>query len=154
VFKEMRRKDREMVPEEIEEVLTKGEYGFFSTISDNGYPYTVPVNYVYHDQGIFFHCAGEGHKLENMHQNPRVSFCVVTDTEVLPEKFSTKYKSVVAFGSAREITGDLKEEVLFQLIHKYAHDFLEKGKKYIENAKEETTVIKIDIHHMTGKARK
>ncbi len=108
MFKKMRRSDRALAEVEINEVLEKGEYGFLSTISDHGYPYVVPLSYVYDNNSIYFHCATEGEKLDNIKQNNKVSFCVVTDTEVLPDKFSTKYKSVIAFGKASELEDHLK----------------------------------------------
>jgi len=152
IFKEMRRKDREITKEEIEQILSSGEYGILSTISDNGYPYVVPLSFVYYDNRIYFHCALEGQKLDNIKQNSKVSFCVITDTEVLPKKFSHRYKSVIIFGEASEVEGDLKESILFELINKYSSEFLEAGKKYIQNDKDKTKVVKIDIHHVTGKA--
>lgn len=154
MFKEMRRKDREIFNKKLEEILLDGEYGTLSTISENGYPYIVPLNYVYYDKCIYFHCAKEGHKLEDIKQNNKVSFCVVTDTEILPSRFSTKYKSVIAFGTASEVTDNLKENVLIQLINKYSKDFLDEGKKYIDKAKENTKIMKINIQHMTGKSNK
>ncbi|MBU5677085.1 pyridoxamine 5'-phosphate oxidase family protein [Alkaliphilus sp. MSJ-5] len=154
MFKEMRRKDKEITKDEIEEILTKGEYGILSTINDNGYPYTVPLSFVYYNNSIYFHCAIEGQKLDNIRQNDKVSFCVVTDTEVLAKKFTTKYKSVVVFGVASETDDDLKEGILFELANKYSPQFLVEGKKYIQSAKDKTKVIKIDINHITGKAGK
>ena len=152
MFKEIRRKDREIFSEDIEETLINGEYGTLSTISDNGYPYIVPLNYIYYDKSIYFHCAKDGHKLENIKKNNKVCFCVVTDTQVLPSKFSTKYKSCIAFGTASEVTEDLKEIILTKFIEKYSRDFLDEGKKYIESTKDNISIIKIDIQHKTGKA--
>jgi hypothetical protein len=51
------------------------------------------------------------------------------------------------------LTGEEKEEALLYILHKYSPDFLEKGRLYIKNAADKTTVIKISIKHMTGKAR-
>jgi len=154
MFKEIRRKDRQITNEEIEVILINGEYGFLSTISGNGYPYVVPISYVYCDNSIYFHCATEGEKLNNIRQNNKVSFCVVTDTQVLPEKFSTNYKSVVAFGEASEVEDDLKGDILLEILNKYSPQFLVEGKKYIEGFKNKTRVIKIDIQHVAGKGRK
>lgn len=154
MFKEMRRKDKQVFDEEIVEILTNGEYGTFSSISENGYPYGVPVNYVYHDNCIYFHCANEGHKLNNIKTNNKVSFCVVSDTKIISEKFSTKYKSVIAFGDASLVTGESKDLALIKIIEKYSSDFVEMGKKYIDKSKDNTKVIKIDIKHMTGKISK
>lgn len=153
MFKEMRRKDSEIFNEDIEEILIQGEYGTLSTISEDGYPYAVPLSYIYYDKCIYFHGAKEGNKHQNIENNNKVSFCVVTDTQVLPSEFTTKYKSVVAFGIASEATDDVKETVLFELIKKYSPEFLEEGKKYIQKGKNYTKIVKIDIKHITGKAR-
>lgn len=154
MFKDMRRKDKEVFDEEITEILTNGEYGVFSSINENGYPYGVPVNYVYHDNCIYFHCANDGHKLHNIKTNNNVSFCVVSDTKIIPEKFSTKYKSVIAFGKASEVIDESKGLVLLKIIEKYSNDYIESGKKYIEKSKDNTKIIKIDIDHMSGKISK
>ncbi|MCK5757832.1 MAG: pyridoxamine 5'-phosphate oxidase family protein [Clostridiales bacterium] len=152
-FREMRRSDRQIFNLDIEDILLRGEYGILSTVSETGYPYGVPVNYVYHNNRIFFHCAKTGFKIDNISYDEKVSFCVVVDTELMPEKFSTKYKSVIAFGTASEATGDIKKEALFGLVKKYSPDFMGKGRNYVEIEHSGTALIKIDIQHMTGKAR-
>lgn len=154
MFKEMRRKDREIDKEEVIEILENGEYGILATISENGYPTTVPLSYVYFDNYIYFHSATVGEKLDNIERNSNVSFCVVLDTEVLPGEFSTRFKSVIAYGHAAELTGDMKDKVLYKLIEKYSKDFLEQGKVYIEKAKNKTKVVGIEIVKVTGKARR
>lgn len=147
----MRRKDKEIRKEQSIEILEKCEYGVLSTVGENGYAYGVPLNYVYIDNKIYFHCAKSGHKLDNINYNDRVSFCVVGETELLPDKFDTKYESVIVFGKAEEVDEEEKYSALMEMLKKYSKDFLEKGKKYIENAGSQTRVIRIDIEHMTGK---
>lgn len=154
MIKEMRRKDREIFNDGIEEVLINGEYGTLATIGEDGYPYIVPLNYVYYNKSLYFHSAKEGYKLQNIERHAKISFCVVTSTEVLPSEFSTKYKSVIVSGVASQVTDDLKDIILLQFVDKYSHDFLDEGKKYIEKAKDRVKVIKINIQHMTGKARR
>ncbi|CEO28886.1 pyridoxamine 5'-phosphate oxidase family protein [Paraclostridium sordellii] len=151
MFKEMRRKKRELELNDIEKILENGEYGNLATVSENGYPYSLPISYVYYDDSIYFHCAKKGHKLDNIVYNKKVSFSVVGDTEVLPDKFSTKYESVIIFGEAVEVYKEEKEIVLLKLIEKYSKDFLEEGKKYISKAKDATNIVKIKIIHITGK---
>lgn len=153
LFRQVRRKDREIFGEQIEEVLMDGEYGMLSTICENGYPYAVPLNYVYFDGYIFFHCAKEGQKTDNIVANNKVSFCVVTDTKVQPSRFSTKYKSVIAFGTSSEVSGDKKETVLKKLVDKYSRDFSIEAKKYIDRKIGDTKIMKISIHHLAGKAK-
>lgn len=154
MFKTMRRQDRKIHSEEaIEKMLKSGEYGILSTIGESGYPYGVPVNYIYADKCIYFHCATEGQKLDNIKYNDKVSFCVVGSTEVLPDQFSTNYESVIAFGRATEVNDEEKEMALIHLIDKYSPEFEEAGMKYIRNAADKTTVMRIEVDHMTGKAR-
>jgi hypothetical protein len=103
---------------------------------------------------VYFHCALEGHKLENIKANKKVSFCVVGRTKVIPDKFTTQYESAVAFGSASEVYGSEKHDALLSFLGKYSPGFLEEGKKFIDKMSEKARVIKIDIDHITGKARK
>ncbi|AEG59756.1 pyridoxamine 5'-phosphate oxidase family protein [Desulforamulus ruminis] len=155
MFKEMRRMDKQLTEEENIGILQKGEYGILSTISTNGYPYSVPLNYVYHNGSIYFHSAPEGHKLENIAINDRISFCVATDVELLPQKFDSKYKSVILFGRASLVV-DAKEHeaALVALVKKYSPQYLEAGREYIARAQGQARIVKITIEHLTGKAEK
>lgn len=154
MFKEMRRKDREIEQNEIIKILKRCDYGILSTIGENGYPYGVPISYVYLNNAIYFHCAVEGQKLDNIKNNDKVSFCVVGETCVLPEQFSTKYESVIIFGKADEVNDNEKNIALLEIINKYSKEHLEKGKQYIKNADAKVKVLKINIEHITGKARR
>ncbi|WP_426350553.1 pyridoxamine 5'-phosphate oxidase family protein [Alloiococcus sp. CFN-8] len=154
MFKEMRRKDRKLEPSAAEEILQKGEYGILSTIGENGYPYGVPVNYAYFNNTIAFHCAPEGHKLENLEHESKVSFTVVGNTCPLPEKFSTNYESVIVFGRVQEASEDEKENILLEIIKKYSPDFVDSGKDYISKSSKHSKVFKINIEHISGKGRK
>ena len=152
-FRKMRRKDRQVFDDLVNEILVKGEYGVLSIMGENGYPYGVPVNFAYYDDGIYFHCAKTGHKLDAIIKDNRVSFCVVTDTELQPEDFTTKYKSVIAFGTAKEVEGEEKKRALMLLIKKYSSGFMDKGRDYVNKEAAGTVIVKISIEHITGKAR-
>jgi len=154
MFKEMRRKEKKMSDEEIIELLNSGEEGVLATIGKDNYPYAVPLNYVYHDNGIYFHCATSGHKIDNINHNSKVSFCVVKDTQIISEDFNTKFKSAVLFGTALELHGDEKEEGLMMLVRRLSNAHIKAGKKYIKNAIDKTRVFKIMIEHKSGKAGK
>ncbi len=150
----MRRSDRAIPDNEASELLQKGEYGVLSTVSDDGQPYGVPLSFAYTGDAIYFHSALEGQKLDNLKENNRVSFCVIGKTEVLPEKFSTKYESAIVFGKASEVTGEEKQKGLLELVKKYSPGFLKEGLQYIERDGRKTRVYKIEIESLTGKARK
>lgn len=151
---EMRRTDRKIDRNEALEILEKEEYGILNTIGTDGYPYGVPVNYVYKDNAIYFHCAAQvGHKLENINANQKVSFTVVGKTQVLPEKFGTKYESAIAFGEAAEVIEE-KYKILEYFIDKFSPDFKEAGINYIRGSFDKVAIYKIDIKDLTGKARR
>ncbi len=149
----MRRKDKALDKDAAAHLLTTGEYGVLSTVDVQGQPYGVPLNYVYQDGCLYFHCALEGQKLDNLLANRRVSFCVVGHTRVLPEEFSTEFESVIAFGEAAVVQGDERYRALVWLVEKYSPDFVEEGHKYIERHDSRTMVVKIQIRSMTGKAK-
>ena len=154
MFREMRRKDRKIETSEATAILKKCNYGVLSTGGVNGYAYGVPLSFVYIHDCIYFHCAPEGEKLDNIKSNPNVSFCVVGDTLSLPEKFSTNYESVVIFGKAVEVHDGEKNEALLAFIDKYSSQHMEKGTEYIGNAGNKAKVVKICIENLTGKARR
>jgi nitroimidazol reductase NimA-like FMN-containing flavoprotein (pyridoxamine 5'-phosphate oxidase superfamily) len=150
--REMRRKDRELNRSDAIKLLIESEYGILSTTDKSGQPYGVPLNYVYKDNCIYLHSAFEGHKIENMQNNPKVSFCAIAKARVIPSRFSTEYESVVVFGNASEVVGTERYGALLLLLEKYSPEFMEEGRSYIEKHVEAAKVIKISISHISGKA--
>lgn len=155
MFRELRRQDRKMEDNAVLELLTKGEYGTLSTVDAEGYPYGVPLSYVYIDKthSIYFHCAREGHKLDNIAANNKASFCVVGEVQTLPDRFSVRFQSAIAFGRMFEVSGVEKREVLTAFLTKYSSEFMEKGLKYLEADEPNCRVFKLEIEHLTGKSR-
>ncbi|MFL0269857.1 pyridoxamine 5'-phosphate oxidase family protein [Candidatus Clostridium radicumherbarum] len=154
MFKEMRKNNRQIGTEDIEKILESGEYGVLATIGENGYPYATPLSFVYYKEAIYFHCAIEGNKLDNIKANEKVSFCVVGKTKVLPDMFSTEYESVIIFGRAFLAKNDEKKEALIAIAQKYSPDFMAEGLQYIDRAIDSTCIVKIEIDKITGKARR
>jgi nitroimidazol reductase NimA-like FMN-containing flavoprotein (pyridoxamine 5'-phosphate oxidase superfamily) len=150
----MRRKDRQISNTETIEIINKGEYGVLSMCAPDNKAYGVPLNYVFWNNCIYFHCAKGGFKMDNLDKNNNVSFCIVGNTELLPDKFSTRYESAIIFGKTEEVKEKEKFYALIELVKKYSSEFLENGKRYIQDLSDNTTVIKIRIDEITGKARK
>ncbi|MBW1780553.1 MAG: pyridoxamine 5'-phosphate oxidase family protein [Deltaproteobacteria bacterium] len=153
-MKELRRKDRAITEEEAIALLNKAEYGVLSTVTENEKPYGVPLNFCIIDHCIYFHCAVEGQTIDNIKQNKSVSFCAVGNTEILPDRFGTKYESVIVSGEVEEVFDMNKQLALEGLLHKYSPEFIDRGIKYIEGLKEKARVFKVTINKLTGKARK
>lgn len=154
MFRKMRRFRQQLAQEECEQILRKSECGVLGVLGDDGYPYTVPVNGVYYDGKIAFHCAVEGHKLDAIRAHDRVSYCVISESTVIPEERATAYVSVIAFGRAR-ITRDEVEmrEVCDQIAHRYCPDHLDACQQETDeviSAGRMVCVI-IEVEHMTGK---
>ncbi len=150
----MRRADRQLDQAEAREILELGAYGVLSTVAADGAPYGVPLSYCLLEGAIYLHSAREGRKLDHLAREPRVSFCVVGATEVLPADFGTLYESCVVEGLAREAIGDEKQAALEGLVAKYSAGFEEEGLRYIDALRDETRVFRIDVVALTGKARR
>ncbi|MFZ5642963.1 MAG: pyridoxamine 5'-phosphate oxidase family protein [Bacillota bacterium] len=155
MFRKMRRKNQLLSQEETIEILQTCSTGVLGVIGDDNYPYTVPLNYVFKDDKLFFHCAKEGHKIDSIKKNDKVTFCVIEKDEVVPKAFATKFRSVVVFGKARILTDDSERRyALDSLIEKYSPDYPEEGKREIENDWNAVCVVEVKIEHMTGKSAK
>ncbi len=153
MFREMRRNDKKISEEAAIAILEKGIYGVLSTVGADGYPYGIPVNYLYKKGRIYFHCASVGgHKTENMKYCDKVCFTVTGYAEVLAEHFNMKYESVVVFGRAKEVE-DIKQVILEDIIDKYSAEYKKDGFEYIKRAAEKTAVYEIVIEAVSGKAK-
>ena len=148
----LRRKEKEMTGPEARGLLERGEYGVLSTCGPDGAPYGIPLNYCVIDGTIYFHSAVEGRMLENIAADGRVSFCVVGKTEVLPDRFDTRYESAIVSGTATEVFEEKKRLALEGLLAKYSAEYRLEGLKYIGAKGERTRVFKIGIDSICGKA--
>jgi uncharacterized protein len=151
--RDLRRKERGIDEAAARELLGRGEYGVLSTCGPDGTPYGVPLSYCVLNDSVYFHCALEGHKVENISVTKDVSFCVIGKTEVLPAQFTTKYESVIVSGKAEEVFGREKQLALEALIDKYSSDYRPQGLQHIEASTARTKVFRIGIDTICGKAR-
>ena len=153
VFLRMRREERRISTAEARQILLRGDYGVLS-LHDDEFPYGVPLNYVYMDEALYFHCAEEGHKLRCLSRDPRVSFCVTGRIKALPQELTTAYESVIVFGRASCVEGEEKRRALLALTQKYAPGYIQSGIACIEKATEKVKVVKIEIISMSGKGNR
>lgn len=122
--------------------------------SADAVPHGVPLNFSFAGDSIYFHRAPEGKKINLLSTNRRVSFCVVGSTHVLPEKFGTKYESVVATGNIEELFAEEKHRGLVLLVQKYSLDYVNEGFDYINGVIDKTRVFRVCLESITGKASK
>ena len=78
MFREMRRFKQQVSQDECKKILKDEKRAAFSVIGDEGYPYTIPINFQYEeaDHTIYFHGARAGHKIDAIKHCDKVSFCV------------------------------------------------------------------------------
>lgn len=153
MFREMRRIKQKLSEKECRKVLERNTSGVLAVNGDNNYPYSIPLSFVYTDNKIYFHCAKEGHKIDSIRRDNKVSFCVVDQDIIVQEKFTTLFKSVVIFGKAR-ILEDRQEilESITKLALKYSPGITEeKRNKEIYSSLDRLCMVEIEIKHMTGK---
>lgn len=156
MFREMRRKLQQLAPEEAEAVLERGRYGVLALRGDEDWPYAVPISYAYADGKLYFHCAVTGHKLDAMSGDDRASFCVVDHNEPHPEKYTTYYRSVIAFGRTRILKdGGERRAALERIAEKYGPDGDGEGReKEIDSTIARACLVEFTIEHLTGKQAK
>lgn len=152
MFREMRRKKQMLSTEECIAVLNRGTSGVLAVSGDHGYPYAVPISYVYHDSKLFFHCAKTGHKLDAIARNEKVSFCVIDQDKVTAEAFTTYFRSVIAFGKARALEDRAEKRAAIEILAaKYSPDHEQERLQEIDRTFDHLCIIELSIEHMTGK---
>ena len=153
MFRPMRRFKQQLSENECKEILNKSKSGVLAVIGDDGYPYAVPLSYVYLNNKIYFHSAKEGHKVDAIAINDKVSFCVVAKDDVVPEELTTYFKSVIIFGKAKKLEGDELRNTAIQLGLKYYNND-NAVKKEVEAALNRMLCYEINIEHISGKQAK
>lgn len=151
MFHEMRRSRQQLSQEESIAILERGTHGVLALSGDDGYPYAVPLSYVYHDGKLFFHCATSGHKLDAVAHCDKASFCVVDQDRVIPEKYTTAYRSAIAFGHIRILTD--REEIIDtvrRLDIRYGSDGANHQRE-IDSWFPRVRILELTIEHLTGK---
>lgn len=153
MFREMRRKKQQLSEAECAEILNRNTSGVLAVSGDDYYPYAVPLSYVFDGNAVYFHCAKSGHKLDAITRNEKASFCVIDRDEIVPEKYTTHYRSVILFGRAKIITD--RDEMLAaieKLAIKYnPTDGKENRDAAVMKDLSALCIVKIDIDFMTGK---
>lgn len=149
-----RMKKHQLNEEQITEILVNAPVGNLATINENGYPYAVPVHFIYDDGKIYIHGLPKGQKISNISTNEKVCFEAYFMKGIIlneaPCDVNTEYESVVIMGKAAIVKDDdLKETVLNKIVEKYTPHL--SGIKFPEHTMRGTSVIEVIIEECTGK---
>jgi len=152
MYLEMRRNDKNMGMDETKSFLRDARVGRLAMSKDDE-PYVIPINFVYFNRKIFFHCAREGQKISYLSTNSLVCFEVDEFLGVrkgcTPCTSTVKYRSVIAFGKASFVEDvDVKKDALTLLVKKYGGD---SSGSFDEETFERTLLVAITVERMTGK---
>lgn len=151
-FREMRRKRQLLSEEESIEILRHATSGTLALMGDEGYPYSLPISFVYHEGHLYFHSAMAGHKVDAIRHYEKASFSVIDRDEIIPEHFTTHFRSVICFGKIHII--DNKEEkmkTLRLLAERYSPNDEAGFQHEVEKGFNHMLMIRLDIEHLTGK---
>lgn len=177
----VRRQDRLLEEDEAYKILKDGSFGVLSLVDTDATPYAIPINFCWDGANhIYLHCGPAGRKLNiiagrdgfaevEMQMNEdlgkplpvplsgqtKASFCVVGDSEVVSNKFTTRYSSIILKCIAEiGLDPDERRYALRLFLEKYSPNDMEIGLKYIEKSFFRTDVIKLTILEFSGKAKK
>ena len=152
MFREMRRSKQLLSKETAIEILNRNTSGTLALLGDDGYPYAVPISYVYADEKLYMHSAKNGHKIDAIRQYEKASFCVIDQDQVVPEKYTTYFRSAIAFGKVHLVEEkDEMRRIAAMLAMKYSPQFEAGIPQEIDSAIDRMAIIEMTIDHMTGK---
>lgn len=152
MFREMRRIKQQLSNEECVNILKNEVRGVLSVLGDNDYPYGVPIDYWYSDDGkIYFHGAKCGHKIDAIKKHDKVSFCVYDKGYRNEGEWALNIKSVIVFGRIKIVKSHEKAldicrniALKFTSDNEYIDDEIARSGKFV-------MCLELTPEHITGK---
>lgn len=149
----MRRKRQQLSNEESIGLLQEATAGTLALLGDGGYPYAVPLSYVYADGHLYFHSALSGHKVDAIRNCTKASFCVIAQDQVKPQEYTTYFRSVIAFGNIHIVEDPEEKLAIARLLgNRYNPHQDEALQRELEHGLSRMLALRFDIEHLTGKA--
>lgn len=153
MFKKFRKFKNEINQAEVKKLLTNSRRGILAMNGDDGYPYAIPLNYLYDEaeEKIFFHGAKAGYKVDCLKSSDKVCFTVIGNEMIRDEEWAPYMQSAVVFGRCKLI--DDKQTAMkrlkdFAMKYYPMEDMVLDG---IKASGEATQMFEIDVEYMTGK---
>lgn len=155
MFRQIRRAGQALPQEEVDAVFSRGTYGVLALQGDDGYPYSVPLNYVRDGEHLYFHCALKGHKIDALQNSDKASICVVDAHEVDPANLTTRYRSVIAFGRLSIVEDDAEcRRILALLRDRLAPGETKQFEYEMQHYYPHMHVLDLHMEYVTGKEQK
>lgn len=152
MFRKMRRENQSISAAECTEILKTAPRGVLAVHGEDGYPYAVPMDFLYANGKLYFHCAKAGHKLDAVRADSRVSFCVTDTPKRCDGEWFYRIKSVIVFGEMTVLQdGQEKLKILYQLGAKYC-PYPAEIEKEVNTYFEKAEILQLAPAHISGKA--
>lgn len=153
MFRKVRKKANEISASLAKDLIKKSRRGILAVNGDNGYPYAIPINYLYEEesQKIFFHGSKVGHKVDAIKNSDKVCFTVYGNEQIKEEAWAPYLQSAIVFGRCKLIEDeDRAMEVLKDFAMKYypSASMVEEEMNKVAKA---TQMFEITIEHISGK---
>ena len=150
-FREMRRFKQQLSDDDCLRVLRRSPRGVLAVLGEMGYPYTVPLNFVYDNGCIYFHMALQGHKLDALRAYDKGSFNVLSEPIPADDGWSFFFDSVTVFGRLSEVNDEAEKIEKLRLLGQKYFPTKEMVEDDIRKNAARCTVVGLKIEHMSGK---
>jgi len=154
---QLRRADRAMSEQRAFEMLARGFSGQLATVGEDGYPYCIPLLYVWMDGEVYVHTSSaKGHFRTNVECEARICFELDAPDQVFDYgRFECDsglaYQSVILFGKIRIIEAlAAKQRFCEALMAKYGKPDTIRPKGFFPRI-DAITVYAIAVERITGK---
>ena len=149
----MHKSSRQLPDAEAKALFTNGHHGILAVNGDEGYPYAVPVNYVYLGDKIYIHSAKVGYKMDALARDSKVCFTAILSSEILPQQVTAAFESVVATGKVTFVEEAAEKRLAMEtFVHRFCQGAIDTGMAFLEKALDKTAVLRIDVEELKGKA--
>ena len=153
MFRPIRKKKNEISTDAAKALLRSSRRGVLAVDGDDGYPYAIPINYLYDEENekIIFHGAKAGHKVDALKKNDKICFTVFGNEMVKEEAWAPFLQSVVVFGRCHLVES---QEDAIALVKKFAAKYYPNMDMVNEEAAlsgRAVQMFEIQIEHLSGK---
>lgn len=153
MFRAVRKKKNEISQDEAKNLLRSSRRGVLAVNGDEGYPYAIPINYLYDEENnkIIFHGAKAGHKVDSIKKNDKICFTVFGNETFIEENWAPYLQSVVVFGRCHLVEN---RDDIISLVKKFALKYYpneDMVNEEIANSGKGVQMFEIKIEHLSGK---
>lgn len=153
MFRPIRKKKNEIDVNVAQALLHNSRRGVLAVNGDDGYPYAIPVNYLYdtENQKIYFHGARAGHKVDALKACDKICFTVYGNEQIKEEAWAPFMQSVVVFGRCHLLEAGPKATALLKRFAMKYYPNEQLADEEIEHAGKAVQMFEIEIEHLSGK---